>query len=156
MGYLSEVTRRRIAAVLLVLGGIVAVLAIADVGPFENPPTEQEKAQAAVERFFGEAREKRFRAACSELSPERLALIEQAGARIASEKGLEGCSQIFAAVIGDQLAKLKILEVADVRISGNRAAVDLKLHIPGEKHPDERTIDLVLIKDEWRINDLGS
>jgi hypothetical protein len=156
MGYLSEVTRRRIAAVLLFLGGIVAVLAIADVGPFSNPPTEEEKAQTAVERFFADAKDKKFRAACAELSPERLALIEQAGARLASQKGLEGCSQIFAAVIGDQLAKLKILEVTDVRISGNRAAVDLKLHIPGEKHPDERSIALVLIKDEWRINDLGS
>ena len=52
---MSDVVRRRIAALLLIAGIAVAVLAIADVGPFDDPPTEEERVQETVEDFFGAA-----------------------------------------------------------------------------------------------------
>jgi hypothetical protein len=48
VGSLSESARRRIAAVILLAGIAIAALAIWDVGPFANPPTEAERAQSAV------------------------------------------------------------------------------------------------------------
>src|SRR5205814_9122454 len=45
VGYLSEATRRRIAAALLVVGVAVAVLALANIGPVSNPASEAERAR---------------------------------------------------------------------------------------------------------------
>ena len=47
MGYFSEVARRRIAAVILIVGIVLAVLAITDTAFFEDPPTEAEKVETA-------------------------------------------------------------------------------------------------------------
>ena len=65
---MDEVTRRRIAAVLLVIVVIVAALAIADLGPFSDPPTEEERAQETVEDFFGAAADGDFKEFCDLLS----------------------------------------------------------------------------------------
>ena len=46
---MSDVVRRRVAAALLVLGALVAVLAITDTGPFSDPPTTEDEVRAAVE-----------------------------------------------------------------------------------------------------------
>ena len=54
---MSDILRRRIAALLLVAGIAVAVLAIEDVGPFSDPETEEERVQATVEEFFAAAAE---------------------------------------------------------------------------------------------------
>jgi hypothetical protein len=45
---MSDVVRRWIAAGLLIAGIAVAALAITDTGPFEDPPTEEERVEAAV------------------------------------------------------------------------------------------------------------
>ncbi len=72
MGYLSPVIRRRIAAVLLVVGAAVVALAIANVGPFSDPPTEADRAKAALEDFFAAARRKDYKSVCQLLTaPER-------------------------------------------------------------------------------------
>ena len=52
---MSDVWRRRIAALLLVVGGRSAALAIADVGPSDDPPTPEEEVSEVVEDFYGAA-----------------------------------------------------------------------------------------------------
>jgi ketosteroid isomerase-like protein len=155
MGYLSDVARRRIAAVILVLGAAVAALAFADVGPFSNPPTEQERVQATVERFFEAARSKDFKAVCGQLTQQEQRTVEQRAGPIASQRGLKGCDQIIGALLGAQLSQTRIAKVNDVRVSGNRAVVDSDLRIAGAKHPQPTTVDLFLIGRQWKIADFG-
>jgi hypothetical protein len=155
VGNLSEATRRRIAAVILLAGIAIAALAIADVGPFADPATEAERAQGAVERFFAAAQDHDFKAACAQLTAEEQRAIEQRAASLASQQGLHGCDQILKAFIGDQLAGTRITRVIDVRISGNQAVIDANLHTPGSKGTKSASFHLFLIRDQWRINDFG-
>jgi hypothetical protein len=151
VGYLSDVARRRIAAALLIVGIAVAALAIADLGPFSNPPTEAERAQAAVERFFDAGHAKDFKAACGQLTKQAQQAIEQRAGAAAAQKGLKGCDQI----LGLFLAKLELGKVEDVRVSGNRAVIDASVRQVGSSHRKATTIDLFLIRDAWKINDFG-
>jgi hypothetical protein len=155
MGNLSEVARRRIAALILLAAIAVAALAIADVGPFSNPPSEAQRAQDAVEGFFTAAEHRDFKAACDELTEEEQRTIEQRAGSIAAREGLKGCDEILKAFLGDQLAGTKITKIADVRVSGNQAVVDASLSSPDEKGARSTTFHLFLVRDEWRISDFG-
>jgi 3-hydroxyacyl-CoA dehydrogenase len=155
MGNLSEAARRRIAAVILLAGIAVAVLAIADVGPFSKPPSEAQRAQDAVEGFFAATQHRDFKAACDQLTQEEQQAIEQKAASVAAREGLKGCDEILKAVLGDQLAGTKITKVADVRVSGNQAVVDATLKSPSTKGGQATTFHLFLIRDEWKIADFG-
>lgn len=155
VGNLSEAARRRIAAVILIAGIAVAALAIADVGPFSDPPTEAERAQSAVERFFAAAGDHDFKSACAQLTSEEQRTIEQRAASVASREGLKGCNQILKAFLGEQLADTRITKVIDVRVSGNQAVMDASIRTPGSKGPKSATFHLFLIRDEWKINDFG-
>jgi hypothetical protein len=155
VGNLSEAARRRIAAVILVAGLAIAALAIADVGPFSNPSTEEERAQDAVERFFGAAQDHDFKTACAQLTAEEQQTIEQRAATVATQKGLEGCDQILKAFLGDQLAGTRITKVIDVRVSGNQAVMDANIRTPGSKGTKAATFHMFLIRDEWKIDDFG-
>jgi 3-hydroxyacyl-CoA dehydrogenase len=155
MGNLSEAARRRIAAVILVVGIAIAALAIADVGPFSDPPTEEERAQSAVERFFAAVQHRDFKSACTQLTSEERQAIEQRAASVASQQGLHGCDEILKAFLGDQLARTRITKVIDVRVSGNQAVMDANIRTPGSKGTQSATFHLFLIQDEWKINDFG-
>jgi 3-hydroxyacyl-CoA dehydrogenase len=155
VGNLSEAARRRIAAVVLIAGIAVAGLAIADVGPFSDPPTEEERAQSAVERFFAAARDHDFKSACAQLTSEEQRTIEQRAASVASQEGLKGCDEILKAFLGDQLAGTQITKVIDVRVSGNQAVMDANISTPGSKGTRPATFHMFLIRDEWKINDFG-
>jgi hypothetical protein len=155
MGNLSEVARRRIAALILLAAIAVAALAIADVGPFSNPPTEAQRAQDAVEGFFAAAEHRDFKTACDQLTEEEQRAIEQRAGSIAAREGLKGCDEILKAFLGDQLAGTKITKIADVRVSGNQAVVDASLSSPDEKGTRSTTFHLFLVRDEWRISDFG-
>jgi hypothetical protein len=155
VGNLSEAARRRIAAVILIAGIAVAALAIVDVGPFSDPPTEEERAQSAVERFFAAAKDRDFKTACRQLTVEEQRTIEQRAASIAAREGLKGCAEILKAFLGDQLAGTRITKVIDVRVSGNQAVMDANIRTPGTKETRSATFHLFLIKDEWKIDDFG-
>lgn len=155
MGNLSESARRRIAAVILIAGIAIAALAIADVGPFSDPATEEERAQSAVETFFAAAHDHDFKAACTQLTSEEQHTIEQRAASVATQQGLKGCDQILEAFLGDQLAGTRITKVIDVRVSGNQAVMDANIRTPGSKGTKSATFHMFLIKDEWKINDFG-
>lgn len=155
VGNLSEVARRRIAAVILIAGIAVAALAMFDVGPFSDPPTEEERAQDAVERFFAAAEDHDFKSACAQLTTEQQRVIEQRAASVAAREGLKGCDEILKAFLGDQLAGTRIVKVIDVRVSGNQAVMDAKIRTPGAKSTKSATFHLFLIRDEWKIDDFG-
>ena len=155
MGSLSEGARRRIAAAILVIGIAVAALAIADIGPFSDPPTEAERAQGAVEEFFSSAQDRDFKAACGQLTGEEQRVVEQRAGSVAAQKGLRGCDEILQEFLGDQLAETRIARVVDVRVSGNQAIVEATLRSPGVKGTRSTSFHLFLIRDEWRIADFG-
>jgi ketosteroid isomerase-like protein len=155
MGSLSERARRRIAAVILVAGIAVAALAIADVGPFSDPPTEAERAQDAVERFFAAARDRDFEAVCGQLTGEERRVVEQRAGSLAAQEGLKGCNEILKKLLGDQLGATRITKIFDVRVSGNQAIVEANLRTPGADGPRSATFHLFLIRGEWRIADFG-
>jgi hypothetical protein len=155
MGNLSEAAQRRIAAGILVTGVAIVVLALADVGPFSDPPSEAERAQGAVERFFDSAQDRDFKSACSQLTGEERGVIEQRAASVAAREDLNGCDEILKEFLGDQLAATRITKVFDVRVSGNQAVVDANLRTPGSDGPRSATFHLFLIDDEWRISDFG-
>ena len=155
MGNLSEAMRRRIAAVILLTGIAVGALAIADLGPFSDPPTEAERAQSAVEGFFAAARDRDFKAACRQLTAEEQRVVEQRAGSLAAREGLNGCDEILTRFLGDQLAATRITKIADIRVSGNQAVVEASLRSPGSDGPRAATFHLFLIRDEWRISDFG-
>lgn len=155
MGNLSEAARRRIAAVILLAGIVVVALAIADVGPFSNPPSQAQRAEDAVEGFFAAAQQRDFKTACDQLTEQEQQTIEQRAGSIAAREGLKGCDEILKAFLGDQLAATKITKVSDVRVSGNQAVVDASLSSPGEKGSQSTTFHLFLIRDKWKIADFG-
>ena len=81
MGYLSEVARRRIAAVILIVGIVLAVLAITDTAFFEDPPTESEKVETVVLDFFDAAAASDFESACDLLTKGAQDVMRRAAAR---------------------------------------------------------------------------
>ncbi len=151
MGYLSDVARRRIAAVLLLAGIVLAVLAITDVGPFSDPQTEEERAQASVERFFGAAHEGDFGASCAQLTKDAQTTLQQRAGIAAASQGLKGCDQILRLF----LAHLEIAKVDEVRVSGNQATVEAEVRATDSKHAQPTTIHMFLINDRWKISDFG-
>jgi hypothetical protein len=156
MGYLSDVARRRIAALLLVVGIAVVVLAITDSTPlFDDPPTEEERAEAAVQGFFDSARDENFKAVCASLTKEARTILQIAGARLAGERGLKGCDEILAAQAGRQLSETRVT-INEVSVSGNRARVEADLRTPGSKRAQPRTFELVQSeRGVWQISDFG-
>src|SRR5215204_6008251 len=148
MGQLSEAARRRIAAVILVVGIAFAALAILDVGPlFDDPPTEAERAQEAVEEFSAAAQDGDFKEVCSQLTTQQQQVIEQRAASLAAREGLKGCHEILREILGDQLAETRITKVVDVRVSGNQAVVEANLRAPGGGGTQAATFNLFLVRD---------
>jgi hypothetical protein len=152
MGYLDPFVRRRIAALLLVAGAIVVALAIGDVGPFSEPPSETDRAQAALQEFFDAAHKKDYARVCELLVKPQRNQIEKA-ARDATGSKVK-CADVVGAVGAGALAG-STLEVIDVRVSGSLAAIDTKLRIEGRPGSELRTFKLEEDGDRWQISDFG-
>jgi hypothetical protein len=154
LGFLDQHTRRRVAAVLLVIGAVLAALAITDLGPFSDPPTEEERAEEAVKQFFAAGAEGDFKAFCGLLTkPARQAIELRAGA-IAAEQGLEGCPEILDTLVGKQL-KGSELEITLSNVSGDRARVETELKTTAKGGREQRSVLLQLDDGEWLIYDPG-
>jgi hypothetical protein len=154
VGYLDPYIRRRIAALLLIVGAAIAALALLDVGPFSNPPTEADRAQAALEDFFAAARDKDFERVCELLSPAQQKTLEQAAQQLSKDKIGNGCVAAVSVGGGGALGHSE-LRIRDVRVSGSLAAIDASLRIEGVKGPQFRTFQLEEVRGEWRVSDLG-
>jgi hypothetical protein len=153
MGYLDEIARRRIAALLLIAGLVVAGLAVADLGPFADPPTQEERARDTVVRFFDAAGDGDFGTVCDLLTKEKREDIEARASRVVFEQDIAGCAGVLEAVGGEQLGETRIDAIDDVRVSGSLAAVDAELVFPGAKRPEPRTFSLVLVDGDWKVSD---
>jgi Domain of unknown function (DUF4878) len=152
VGYLDPYTRRRIAAVLLVAVVVIAGLAIADVGPFSDPPTEEERAADTVERFFGAAAEGDFDTFCGLLTKEARQAIEVSAGSVATEQNLKGCAEILDTVAGKQF-KGSELRVVSSNVSGDQARVETELKIEDEAGKQQRSVLLQESKGEWYVED---
>ncbi len=145
-------TRRRIAAVLLIVGAVVLGLAIADVGPSSDPPTEEERAQDAVESFFAAADDGDFKRFCALLTEQARALIEQRAAALAAARDLTGCREIVEAIVGDQFDGVSVV-FKDVSVSGPRARIEAHLKFEGKAGNQPKTIALEEVDGQWLVSD---
>lgn len=149
---MSDVLRRRVAALLLIAGIAVAALAIADVGPFEDPPTQEEQVAAAVERFFGAAAEGDAATFCDGLtSPARQALRANTAQRLQINE-LPKCEQILEAL--SEAFKGSEFTVRRVSVSGNQARVEARYKL-AEGGAQPRTVLMLLEEGEWKVSDPG-
>jgi Putative lumazine-binding len=149
---MSDTVRRRIAAALLVAAVIAAVLAIEDLGPFEDPPTEEERARAAVERFFGAAAEGDSKTFCALLTADAREQLRLSTAQRLQTDELPECTKILD-VLAPAFAD-SVLTIRYVSVSGNRARVEARYKLAsGPAQP--RTVLLLEEDGEWRISDPG-
>jgi hypothetical protein len=155
VGYLSDIARRRIAALLLIAGVAVAALAITDTGPlFDDPPTEEERAQDAVEAFYAAAAEGDFATYCELLTPAARDQVRVNAARLLEEAGQLKCEEILA-VAEEEFAGVTV-RIRDVSVVGIQARVEANVKLPDMPGVDSRT--MFLERDEsgrWRVSDPG-
>jgi hypothetical protein len=150
----SPTLRRRIAAVLLLAGIAVAVLAIADVGPFEDPVTEEQRAQQAVEDFFAAAARGDGKTFCALLTTEARHTLEiQTAQRLQTDEPpkCEDLSKLLEAAYKDSE-----IDVRYVNVSGTRARVEARYRLANHGAVP-RTVLLELDQDgDWHVSDPGS
>ena len=149
---MSDTLRRRIAAGLLILGVVVAVLAIEDVGPFSDPETEEERVQTAVEQFFGAASAGDSETFCGLLTSDAREALQVSTAQRLQTDEPPACTKIL-----DVLApvfKGSEISVRYVSVSGNRARVEARYKLSGSG-AQPRTVLLLSEDGDWRISDPG-
>jgi len=152
--YLSDIARRRIAAVLLIAGIALAVLAVTDTWPFDDPPTEEERAQDAVESFYAAAAEGDFPTYCQLLTPAARDSVRVNAARLLEEAGQLKCEEILA-VAAEEFAGVTV-RIRDVNVSGVQARVEADVKVPDEPGVESRT--MFLERDDGgagRVSDPG-
>ena len=152
MGYLSDVARRRIAALLLLAGLAVAVLAVTDTGTFSDPPTEEERVQTAAERFYEAAAEGDFETYCSLLTESARSRVQENAARLLEQAGELPCVEIVA--IAEETYADAELRVHEVSVSGPSARVEADLKPQGGP-VESLTIILEEQEDTWLVSDPG-
>jgi hypothetical protein len=145
----SELRRRRITALAIVVAVVVAVLAIADLGPFADQ-TDADRARDSVQRFFDAYDGRDFDTVCALLSADVRHQIELVGATATRKGEPKGCAAILAARVGSKAAKGTDVKVDDVRVSGNRAVADLELKPSGSKARSE-SLELQVEGGDWVI-----
>jgi cytochrome c-type biogenesis protein CcmH/NrfF len=155
MGYFSDVARRRIAAVILVVGIVLVVLAITDTAFFEDPPTESEKVEAVVLDFFDAAAQSEFNDACDLLTKGAQDVMRRAAAQALETDERLRCPEIMESVIGESFAEVAV-RVRSVSVSGNRARAEASLKSEGEL----ATFRTILLEEEedgggFLISDFG-
>ena len=149
---MSEIARRRVAALLLVLTIGVGALAIGDVGPFEDPPTVEEVVADATLDFFAAASEGDAARFCELLTEEARTSLRQQVASLLGENDPPGCEAGFE-IVRSTLEGSE-LTIRYVSVSGNQARVEGRFRADGEG-ARPRTIELVEEDGIWRVSDPG-
>jgi predicted lipid-binding transport protein (Tim44 family) len=145
-----EVVQRRISAVVILVGIVVAIMALTDAGPLFDDVTDEQRVEDAVGRFFTAYDEGDFATVCELLSGEVREAIELAGAT-QTKGGEPDCAGIVEArfsALAEQDEELGV-KVDSVRVSGQRAVAVLTAKSPGI--PD--TIELERDGDRWLITE---
>ncbi|MFL5871690.1 MAG: nuclear transport factor 2 family protein [Solirubrobacterales bacterium] len=148
---MNPVLRRRIAALLLLAGIAVAALAIADVGPFKDPVTEEQRAEHVVTDVFAAAAAGNGEKFCGLLTSDARHAIEIAMAQRLQTDETPKCERIVQLLAAAY--KGSSVDISYVNVSGNRARVEARLKFPGHG-AEPRTLALIEQNDEWRITDL--
>ena len=149
---MSEIARRRIAALLLLAGIVIGVLAATDTGPFEDPPTVEEEVAATVEEFFGAASSGDAARFCDLLTAEARTGLRSQVATLIGEDEPPGCEKGFD-LLRASLEDSE-LEIRQVSVSGNRARVEARVRLAG-RGAQPRTVELLEQGGVWRISDPG-
>ena len=149
---MSDTLRRRLAALLLVAGIAVAVLAIEDVGPFSDPPTQEEVVQGVVEDFFNAAAQGDSKTFCRLLTDDARKTLEVNTAQRLQTDEAPTCTQILD-ILAPAFKDSKI-DVHLVNISGTRARVEARYKL-ADSPAQPRTILLELEDGEWHVSDPG-
>jgi hypothetical protein len=117
----AEIRNRRITAVVLVVAAAIAVLALADVGPFADE-TEEDRARNSVERFLAARADGDFGEVCELLTEP---LRREVEATSGAEPGAEppSCAEVLEAGGRSERGESQSgdPEIVDVSVSGNRA-----------------------------------
>jgi hypothetical protein len=148
---MSEIRRRRIAALLLIFGAAVAALAIADVGPFDDPPPPEQEVSDAVSEFYGAAADGDFVTFCGLLTEQARAQLRANASQLLGTE--QSCADALDSGLGEVL-KGATLEVTEVSISGPSARVEARLKPPDEE-VQLRTVLLRETEGEWEVSDPG-
>jgi hypothetical protein len=140
-----EILARRITAVLLLVGTAVAILALADVGPFEDR-TEEDRVRETVEEFVEARGERDFGAVCDLLTPTLRSQVQAtSGARPGTKP--PSCAQVLTSESREGSSERDAdVEVVDVSVSGNRARASVE-----RTEGISRGITLELVGGEWLI-----
>ncbi|UJA21013.1 hypothetical protein HJD18_12860 [Thermoleophilia bacterium SCSIO 60948] len=150
-GGLSDAWARRIAAGLLAIGVLVAALAFFDLGPFSDPPTEEELATAAVERFYAAASAGDWEEFCGGLTEFARTQVETNISRLT---GAESGDCVASLSMGGNSFEGLEIRIRDVNVVGNEARVETSVKLPDEP-PELRSVLLVAEDGEWLVNDPG-
>ena len=150
-GRLSDAWAQRIAGGLLLLAGLLAALAIFDLGPFADPPTDEELATEAVESFYSAAATGDWENFCLGLTSFARAQVETNVSRLTGREA-EDC--IAALSAGANSFEGLEIRVRDVNIVGNEARVETSVKLPDEP-PELRSVLLIEEGGEWLVNDPG-
>jgi hypothetical protein len=148
----DPVLRRRIAAALLVAGIAVGALAIADVGPFEDPITEEERVEQAVEEFFAAAERGDGKRFCELLTRDARQTLQINTAQRLQTDDPPSCPKLMAAL--RPLFKGSSIDVRFVSVSGNQARVEARFKVAGAA-AQPRTVLLRDEDGEWRVSEPG-
>ncbi|MGH2990859.1 MAG: hypothetical protein ACRDMA_13565, partial [Solirubrobacterales bacterium] len=137
---------RRITAVALVVGAAIAILALADVGPFADE-TEEDRARDSVERFLSARADRDFGAVCGRLTE---TLRREVEATSGAQPGAEppNCAEVLDAQRGaDRDGGRGAPEIVDVSVSGNRARVAVS-----RTAGVSQSITLEMVDGEWLVS----
>jgi len=150
---MSDVARRRIAALLLIAVVVVGVLALIDAGPFDDPPaTAEDRVAATVERLYAAAGEGDFRTFCDLLTDRAKANLRENAANLAGGEA-PPCARTLELTIGEGFEGSRA-KVREVNVSGPHARVTANVRGP-DADPELRTIYLDEIEGEWYVSDPG-
>jgi ketosteroid isomerase-like protein len=145
-----ELVRRRVSAVVIVIGVAVAIMALTDTAPLFDDVTDEQRVEDAVGRFFTAYDEGDFATVCELLSSEVREAIELAGATETKE-GEPNCAEIVEvrfSALAEQEEDLGV-KVDSVRVSGPRAVAVLTAKSQGVPE----TIELERDGDRWLITE---
>lgn len=145
--------RVRIVLLIVAAAAIVALL-IPLLSGGDGPPSESERVGGIVSEFVLAGNERDFATVCSLLSDEARGEIERFAERLAL-RGEDACERALTAQAGETIGN-QTVEVFEVRIVGDRAAVDVATEDP-ESGRSERTLQLVKDKasGEWKVAKFG-
>jgi hypothetical protein len=149
---MSEIARRRIAALLLIAGVIVAVLALADIGPFEDPPTEEERVREAVDEFFAAAAAGDGETFCALLTRDARRSLELNTAQQLRLDEPPKCPDVLT-LLGPVFEGSSI-DVRLVSVSGPQARAETRFKLK-DAGAQPRTVLLVDQDGEWLVSDPG-